>query len=201
MTPTHEIHVHGDVLLRLDVTEKQARDVLAPLWRYAGAKSFSDGAQSLFEDEPGLQFDAREHAVRMCWTVEGDANFGRVAEELCLSLNDVAREGAPIEVGYYPIVDDDEDGPPPSEGDEPQFQLLFVGPTPQAIMQAQRDLLVDDVIHAMERHFDASALSGVVGEIDKLFAERMASMTQSLNIVDYGKRPPHEPRGGKRHLH
>ena len=53
-----EIHVHGDVPLRADVTYAQLQDALKPLWTYAGAKSLADGAESAYEEEPGIKFDA-----------------------------------------------------------------------------------------------------------------------------------------------
>jgi uncharacterized membrane protein YgcG len=59
-------------------------------------------------------------------------------------------------------------------------------------MQAQRDLLVHDVVNLMERHFDGSELSGVVAEIDKLFTQRFDNLVSSL---DLGK-PPRGPGGG-----
>ncbi|MEY3763266.1 MAG: hypothetical protein RL281_1871 [Pseudomonadota bacterium] len=59
-------------------------------------------------------------------------------------------------------------------------------------MQAQRDLLVQDVIGLMERHFDGSELSGVVQEIDKLFSERFSDLVSSLEL---GK-PPRGSGGG-----
>ena len=55
-----EIHVHGDVPLRADVTFAQLQDALKPLWKYAGAKSLADGAESAYEEEPGIKFDAPE---------------------------------------------------------------------------------------------------------------------------------------------
>jgi hypothetical protein len=62
-------------------------------------------------------------------------------------------------------------------------------------MQAQRDLLVHDVVNMMERHFDGSELSGVVAEIDKLFSQRFDNLVSSLDI---GK-PPRGPGGGNGH--
>jgi hypothetical protein len=59
-------------------------------------------------------------------------------------------------------------------------------------MQAQRDLLVQDVVGLMERHFDGSELSGVVQEIDKLFSERFSDLVSSLEL---GK-PPRGSGGG-----
>ena len=68
------------------------------------------------------------------------------------------------------------------------FVLLFIGPTPQAIIQVQRDLLVEDVVRLMERHFDSAELGGVVHAIDQLFANRFNDLTSSLDMS--------RPRGG-----
>ena len=38
-----EIHVHGEVPLRADVSFEQLQEALKPLWKYAGAKSLADG--------------------------------------------------------------------------------------------------------------------------------------------------------------
>jgi hypothetical protein len=44
----------------------------------------------------------------------------------------------------------------------------------------------------MERHFDTAELSGVVGEIDKLFNQRFDELVHSLEIG----RPPRGNGGG-----
>ena len=49
-------------------------------------------------------------------------------------------------------------------------------------MQAQRDLLVQDVVNLMERHFDGAELGGVVAEIDKLFSLRFDNLVSSLEM-------------------
>jgi hypothetical protein len=183
-----EIHVHGDVPLRSDVDYAQLQEALKPLWKYAGAKSLADGAESAYEEEPGIKFDAPEHLLTMCWTVAGDEDFRQALDDMCMSLNELAEQGAAIEVTFYDADFDEEEAPPEEEARD-DFLMLFVGPTPAAIMQVQRDLLVEDVIHLMERHFDASELSGVVGEIDKLFTERFDKLVSSLEL---GK----PPRGG-----
>jgi hypothetical protein len=59
-------------------------------------------------------------------------------------------------------------------------------------MQVQRDLLVQDVVNLMERHFEASELDGVVAEIDKLFSDRFDKLVSSLEL---GK-PPRGAGGG-----
>ncbi len=200
-----EIHVHGDVPLRTGVTYAQLQEALKPLWTYAGAKSLADGAESAYEEEPGIKFDAQERMLTMCWTVAGDLDFRQQLDEMCMSLNDLAEEGAAIEVTFYDAeFDEDEAGPDEESRDD--FVMLFVGPTPAAIMQVQRDLLVEDVVHLMERHFDAAELDGVVTEIDKLFSKRFDALVSSLEL---GK-PPRGSGGGSsghgggrrpRHLH
>jgi hypothetical protein len=200
-----EIHVHGDVPLRSGVTYAQLQEALKPLWTYAGAKSLADGAESAYEEEPGIKFDAQDRMLSMCWTVAGDMDFRQQLDDMCMSLNELAEEGAAIEVTFYDAEFDEEEAEPEAESRD-DFVMLFVGPTPAAIMQVQRDLLVQDVVNLMERHFDASELNGVVGEIDKLFSERFDKLVSSLEL---GK-PPRGAGGGSgghgggrrpRHLH
>lgn len=201
-----EIHVHGQVLLRADVGFDQLQESLKPLWKYAGCRSLADGANSSYEDEPGIKFDANDHVLQMCWTVAGDEDFRQTLDEVCMNLNEIADTGAAIEVTFYDADFDNEDAPPEGESRD-DFLMLFVGPNPAAIMQVQRDLLVQDLINMMERHFDGSELSGVVAEVDKLFAQRFDDLVHSLEI---GK-PPRGSGGGHggghgggrkpRHLH
>jgi hypothetical protein len=180
-----EIHVHGEVPLRADVSFAQLQDALQPLWKYAGAKSLADAAESAYEEEPGIKFDATEHILSMCWTVSGDDDFRQSLDEMCMSLNELAEQGAAIEVTFYDAEFDEEEEPPEAESRD-DFLMLFVGPTPAAIMQVQRDLLVQDVINLMERHFEGAELGGVVAEIDKLFSQRFDALVSSLEI---GKPP------------
>ncbi|MBU2410818.1 MAG: hypothetical protein KKC79_19480, partial [Gammaproteobacteria bacterium] len=183
-----EIHVHGDVPLRNDVTFDQIQEALKPLWKYAGAKSLADGATSVYEEEPGLRFEQKEHMLQICWTVAGDEDFRQALDEMCMALNELAEQGAAIEVTFYDTDFDEDEGDAEADSRD-DFVMLFVGPNPAAIMQVQRDLLVEDVVNLMERHFDGAELGGVVAEIDKLFGERFDALVSSLEI---GKRP----RGG-----
>ena len=181
-----EIHVHGEVPLREDVTFEQIQEALKPLWRYAGAKSLAAAAQSAYEEEPGIRFDAQKHALQLCWTVPGDEDFRQALDEMCMGLHDLALTGAPIEVTFYDAdFDDEEDG---SEEDEARddFAMYFVGPTPAAIMQVQRDLLVQDTIGLLERHFDGSELGEVIQAIDRLFEQRFDALVSSMQL---GKPP------------
>ncbi len=184
-----EIHVHGDIPLRADVGFDQIQEALRPLWKYAGAKSLADGAASAYEEEPGIRFEQKEHMLQVCWTVAGDEDFRQALDEMCMGLNELAERGAAIEVTFYDTEFDEEEDGDPEEESRDDFVMLFVGPNPAAIMQVQRDLLVEDVVNLMERHFDGSELGGVVAEIDKLFGDRFDALVNSLEI---GKRP----RGG-----
>jgi hypothetical protein len=201
-----EIHVHGDVPLREDVVFSQIQDALKPLWVYAGARSLPAAAESAYEDEPGIRFDAEAHVLQMCWTVPGDEDFRQVIEEACMALNEIASAGAPIEVSFYDTEFDEEDESAEEEARD-DFMMCFVGPTPAAIMQVQRDLLVQDVVHVMERHFDASELGDVVGAIDKLFSQRFDALVSSMQLGKpprgHGGGPSSGHGGGRkpRHLH
>ncbi|MDR1967903.1 MAG: hypothetical protein LBQ32_04295 [Burkholderiaceae bacterium] len=196
-----EIHVHGDVKLRDDVGFDALQDALKPLWKYAGARSLADGADSLYEDEPGIRFDPQQHVLQMCWTLQGEDDFRQQLDDLCMNLNELSAEGTQIEVTFYDAEYDD-DGDEEREARD-DFVLLFIGPTPQAIMQVQRDLLVEDVVALMERHFDGAELGGVVDEIDKLFMSRFNALTSSLELGK-PRNPGASGHGGgrrPRHLH
>jgi hypothetical protein len=191
-----EIHVHGQVPLRDDVAFAQVQDALKPLWKYAGAKSLVDASGSFYEDEPGIQFEPIEHLLQMCWTVEGDEDFRQALDEMCMNLNELAQAGAAIEVTFYDAEFDDEDNPPDEDAESrDDFVMLFVGPDPASIMQVQRDLLVQDVVNLMERHFDGSELGEVVAAVDNLFARRFDDLVNSLQL---GK-PPRGLGGGSGH--
>ncbi len=201
-----EIHVHGQVQLRSDVSFAQLQDSLKPLWRYSGHKSLSDAATSAYEDEPGIKFDATEHLLQMCWTVPGDEDFRQTIDEVCMNLNEIADAGAAVEVTFYDADFDEQDGPSAQESRD-DFLMLFVGPNPAAIMQVQRDLLVQDLISMMERHFDGSELGSIVEEVDKLFAKRFDELVSSLEIGKPPRGMGGNPGGGHgggrkpRHLH
>lgn len=201
-----EIHVHGDVPLRPEVSYEQLQEALKPLWKYAGARSLAAGAASAYEEEPGIRLDAQQHVLQMCWTVQGDEDFRQVLEEVCMALNDLADAGAAIEVTFYD-ADYDEQDEDEGQGGEARddFVMYFVGPTPAAIMQVQRDLLVQDAIGLLERHFDSAELGEVVEAIDRLFERRFDELVSSMQLG----RPPRGPGGSgghgggrkPRHLH
>jgi len=203
-----EIHIHGEVPLRADVGFDQLQEALKPLWKYAGSKSLAAGAASFYEEEPGIKFDVTKHLLQMCWTVPGGDDFRQALDEMCMALNDLAELGAPLEVTFYDADFDEEENDGNEEEARDDFVIYFVGPTPAAIMQVQRDLLVQDMIGLMERHFDGAELGEVVEAVDKLFERRFDALTTSMQLG----RPPRGSGGSQggtghgggrkpRHLH
>jgi hypothetical protein len=163
-----EIHVHGDVPLRTDVTYAQLQEALKPLWTYAGAKSLADGAESAYEEEPGIKFDAQEHLLPCAGRSPATKTSASARRDVHV-LNELAEEGAAIEVTFYDAEFDEEEGDARRRVAR-RLPDAVRRPHPAAIMQVQRDLLVQDVVNLMERHFDGAELGGVVAEIDKLFS-------------------------------
>ncbi len=199
-----EIHVHGEVPIKPGTDLPAVQEALKPLWLYVGARSLNEGATSIYEEEPGIRFDTNAHRLHLCWTVRGDDDFRVVLEDFCMNLNELSASGTQIEVTFYDTEFDDEDEAHGGESRD-DFVMLFVGPDPAAIMQAQRDLLVHDVINMMERHFEGAELGGVVSEIDKLFSQRFDSLVSSLDIGKPPKGSGGNGHGGgnrrPRHLH
>jgi uncharacterized protein (DUF2267 family) len=188
--PPYEIHVHGEVRLRADVTYAQLQDALKPLWSYAGSSSLAKGSVSAYEEEPGIRLDDKTHVLSMCWTVSADEDFRSNLEEMCMNLNELSCAGAGIEISIYDTEYDDEDEDEESDKESrDDFLMLFVGPTPGDIMQVQRDMLIEDVTAVMERHFEKEEMGDVVAEIDKMFTKRFDAMVHSLTI-------PRSLRGG-----
>jgi uncharacterized protein (DUF2267 family) len=186
--PPFEIHVHGEVSLREDVTYAQLQDALKPLWSYAGAASMAKGALSSYEEEPGIRVDDKAHLLNICWTVPAGEDFRSNLDEMCMNLNELASAGSAIEISIYDVEFDDEDEDEEKESRD-DFLMLFVGPTPGDIMQVQRDMLIEDVTAVMERHFEKEEMGDVVTEIDKMFTKRFDAMVNSLTI-------PRSLRGG-----
>lgn len=204
-----DIHIHGEVPLREDVSFAQVEEALKPVWRYAGAKNLAKGAISAFEEEPGISIDKETHVLGFCWTVAGNEDFKQALDEACMALCDLSRDGAALEISFYD-TDFDEDEADPEEESNDDFYVAFVGPTPQAILEVQRDLMVNDVGTIMSRHFDQSEMDPVIKAIDEMFEARLTAMTGALDVKKMLRGPtsmnpqvPGQHGGGRkpRHLH
>jgi hypothetical protein len=150
-----EVHVHGSVPIRAGVTLNQVEAALKPWLDYIDEESLAD-ARSAYEDEPGVVFDAREHLIEMCWTGDVGRNFREHIAGALQGLNPYTEQAAEVEVTYYH-----------DEGDE--YQLVFVGPSPEAIHEAQRQAMIDDVSAVLGRQFGDSEIGEAVALINQLF--------------------------------
>ena len=199
-----DIHVHGDIPLRADVTYAQVEEALRPLWTYAGESSLASGAASAYEEEPGIRWDAPAQRLQVCWTVSGDEDFRQSMEETCMSLNELAVQGAALEVTFYD-TEVDEEGASEGRDARDDFLMCFVGPSPAAILQVQRDMLINDVVNMMERHFDGSELGGVVAAVDQLFEQRYKALIDATQwggpSRGFGGGGGHGSGRKPRHLH
>ena len=89
--PEFELHIHGEVKLRADVTLQRLEESLMPILDYVNAASF-DEAASRYDEEPGLDFDARAQTLRICWTAEVDRDFHSCVETAFSTLNEFTAE-------------------------------------------------------------------------------------------------------------
>jgi hypothetical protein len=203
-----EMHIHGDVPCRLGITPADIESALSPLIAYTQRHFADQGGSSLYEQERGIQFSEDDQVLHFCWSVAGDVDFRETLDELVMGLNDISREGAALEVSFYDLEFDDEawdeqsthggadlsdedsDDETADEDEDPSrddFFVLFVGPTPAAIMQVQRDLLVRDVTMLMERHFDKDDMTPVIEAMDKMWESRFNALASSIKFPTYAK--------------
>ncbi len=186
-----EMHIHGGVPIRQGVKQKEIEAALAPLIAYTKRHHAPQGKNSLYSEESGIQL-LPDHVLHFCWSVAGDVDFRETLAELVLGLNDISREGAALEVSFYDLDFDDEDFDEQGSNDDEDnsrddFFVLFIGPTPAAIMQVQRDMLVRDVTMLMGRHFDENEMAPVVKAIDKMWESRFKALVSSLKFPSYAQ--------------
>jgi len=151
-----EVHVHADIPVLEGVSKKQIELALAPWLEYLDADGIAD-VKSLEPDEPGLKFDEKELLFFVCWTGEIGRSFHAALDQALENLGPLCYEAVEIELTlYHP------------NGDQEQ-RLLFVGPTQQAIHEAQRRCMIEDVSALLERQFDKSKTAEVMALINDLF--------------------------------
>jgi len=77
--------------------------------------------------------------------------------------------------------------------------MVFVGPTTDAIQEAQRRYMAEDLKVLLARHFDEAAIGEVVGLVNQLFDRRWAegAPARETDVPERSMRP----HAGKKHLH
>ena len=151
-----EVHVHADIPVLEGVSKRQLEQAFAPLLEYLDADGLSD-VKSLEPDEPGIRFDEKDLLLYLCWTGEIGRSFHGALEATLENLGPYCYEAVEVDVTTY------------LENGEQESKLLFVGPTAQAIHEAQRRCMVEDVAAILGRQFDKAAVTQVSALVNELF--------------------------------
>jgi hypothetical protein len=151
-----EVHVHADIPILEGVSRRQLEQAFAPLLEYLDADGLSD-VKSLEPDEPGIKFDEKELILYLCWTGEIGRSFHGALEATLDNLGPYCYEAVEVDVTTY------------LENGEQESKLLFVGPTAQAIHEAQRRCMLEDVAAILGRQFDKPAVAQVTALVNEMF--------------------------------
>lgn len=158
-----EVHVHGYLELVEGMTRRRVESALRPLLHYLDVEHLSE-LQSLEPDQPGFVFSERNSALEICCTLEVGRNFIGALEQAMLGLGKMVETATAIEISTY-----HEDG-------RDETQLMFVGPTPEAIRDAQRRHMLEDVAELLSRHFKQPAVDEVLALVGDLFRRERIAM-------------------------
>ena len=151
-----EVHVHADIPILEGVSKRQLEQAFAPLLEYLDADGLSD-VKSLEPEEPGIRYDEKDLLLYLCWTGEIGRSFHGALEATLENLGPYCYEAVEVDVTTY------------LENGEQESKLLFVGPTAQAIHEAQRRCMVEDVAAILGRQFDKAAVTQVSALVNELF--------------------------------
>jgi hypothetical protein len=151
-----EVHVHADIPILEGVSKRQLEQAFAPLLEYLDADGLSD-VKSVEPDEPGIRYDEKELILYVCWTGEIGRSFHGALEAALENLGPYCYEAVEVDVTTY------------LENGEQESKLLFVGPTAQAIHEAQRRCMVEDVAAILGRQFDKAAVAQVTAMVNEMF--------------------------------
>ena len=154
----HEVHVHADIPILEGVSRRQVEQALGPWLEYLDADGLSD-VKSLEPDEPGLKYDEKELILYICWTGEIGRSFHPALEQALENLGPYCYEAVEVDLTEY------------HDNGEQEGKLLFVGPTAQAIHEAQRRCMVEDLDAILGRQFDKEQVAQVTALVNRLFDE------------------------------
>ena len=181
-----EVHVHADIPILEGVSKKQIELALAPWLDYLDADGLAD-VKSLEAEEPGLRFDEKELLLLLCWTGETGRSFQATLEAALDGLGPLCYEAVEVELTLY------------HDNGEQESRLLFVGPTAQAIHEAQRRCMIEDVSALLARQFGKDEVAEAAALVDRLFDEdwkrRAAEDKKPERAFETATRP------SRKHLH
>jgi len=176
-----EVHVHGNIALCKGVSRSQIESALNPWLDYLDVDSI-DEAKSLEPDEPGIVLDDKGRVLSMCWTGDIGRSFHRRLEEALQALGPYTEQATEVEVSVF------------HDNGEEEYRLIFVGPTPESIQEAERSRMVEDVTSLLSRRFDEQAVGEVVSLVNELFARDRAGDADAVASPQ-----PHSRH--RKHLH
>ena len=151
-----EVHVHADIPILEGVSKRQLEQAFAPLLEYLDADNLAD-VKSVEADEPGIKYDEKELILYVCWTGEIGRSFHGALEAVLDNLGPYCYEAVEVDVTLY------------LENGEQESRLMFVGPTAQAIHEAQRRCMIEDVAAILGRQFDKNEVTQVTALVNELF--------------------------------
>jgi len=181
-----EVHVHGNIQLRAGVTLSQLESAFQPWLDYLDVENI-DEAKSVHRDEPGIVFDSRRRLLEICWTGDVGRNFRKVIEDALQSLCRFCEQASEIQLSYY-----HEDG-------RDEIGIVFVGPNADAIHEAQRRRMVEDISNILARHFGQQEAAEVVTIVNDLFSRSWMEKSQSGETGLASEPVPNLK--GRKHLH
>jgi hypothetical protein len=152
----HEVHLHADIPILEGVSRRQIEQAFMPLLDYLDADGLAD-AKSLEADEPGFKFDEKELILTVCWTGEIGRSFHGALDAALEALGPLCYEAVEVDLTVY------------HENGEQESKLLFVGPTAQAIHEAQRRCMLEDVAAILGRQFDKERVAEATTLVNDLF--------------------------------
>ena len=181
-----EVHVHADIPILEGVSRKQIEQALSPWLDYLDADSLAE-VKSLEPEEPGLRYDDKELILFLCWTGEIGKSFHGALEATFENLGPYCYEAVEVEVTLY------------HDNGEQESRLLFVGPTAQAIHEAQRRCMVEDAAALLARQFGKERVAEVIVLVNDLFdrdwKEKAAQPQRPERAFETYTRP------ARKHLH
>ena len=152
----HEVHLHADIPILEGVSRRQLEQAFAPLLEYLDADGLAD-VKSLEPDEPGIKYDEKELILSVCWTGEIGRSFHPALEAALDSLGPYCYEAVEVDLTLYH-----------DSGDQ-ESKLLFVGPTAQAVHEAQRRCMIEDVAAILGRQFGKEEVAQATALVNELF--------------------------------
>ena len=152
----HEVHLHADIPILEGVSRRQLEQALAPLLEYLDADGLAD-VKSIEPDEPGLKFDEKELLLTLCWTGEIGRSFHPALEAALEGLGPFCYEAVEVDLTMY------------HDNGEQESRLMFVGPTAQAIHEAQRRCMMEDVAAVLARQFGKDEVAQITTQVNELF--------------------------------